>query len=375
MQVSDLQSMLVALRESMTRPTKREAGMVLAEGGWAVFPLPNNQKFDQGLSYLNATTDPARWWDMCESVMERNECVDVNIALCPGKCAVPLIVVDLDGAEAIQRFFDDAMNHGHIDIGMWLRVNTTRPDHGRHLYFAAPDGKQWSNSTHIWGGDVRSGRGHVVMPPSTTETGMYTWVGDKLYGAPDWVIEGLRGGRVKDGSRDSEKSDEEIAELLEELSQWSATSYGHTALNNMLADMREARPGDQRGGRNPHLSKTINRVMDLAVERHLNALEAINLVAEQYVALFSVDELAGRNPLQEVVRCVNSWFRNHDTVALDAQDANVIMEWANQRGGGQTQTVPDVIDTVMTAEDTSPSVRTRAPRRRSGRDWKAQANK
>ena len=110
---------------------------------------------------------------------------------------------DLDGAEAIQRFFDDAMNHGHVDIGMWLRVNTTRPDHGRHLYFAAPDGKQWSNSPHIWGGDVRSGRGHVVMPPSTTETGMYTWVGEKLYGAPDWVIEGLRGGRVKDGSRDS----------------------------------------------------------------------------------------------------------------------------------------------------------------------------
>lgn len=362
--------MMIALRESQTVPTKREAGMILAEGGWAVFPVPNYAKFDTGLSYLNATMSGAKFNDMAESVMHRHECYDVNIALCPGKCAVPMLVVDLDGSEAIWRFFNDAEEHGHIDVSMWMRVNTTRPDHGRHIYFVAPEGKQWGNTTHVWGGDVRSGRGHVVMPPSTTETGRYTWVGEKLYTAPAWVIEGLRGSVVKDATRDGQKSDEEINELLENLSQWNCTAYGRKGLDNMLAEMQDARAGDQAGGRNPHLAKTINRVMDLAVERDLNALEAINEVAEVYLSLFSPDE--GRNPLAEVVRCVNSWFRNHETVALDAEDANVMQEWANARGGGATQELPD----VQGLPEDDGTVSTRKPgRRRARRDWKSGTNK
>jgi hypothetical protein len=176
---------------------------------------------------------------------------------------------------------------------------------------------------------------------------------------------------VKDASRDGQKSDEEINELLENLSQWTATSYGRKALDNMLDEMNVARAGDQQGGRNPHLSKTINRVMDLAVERHLNALEAINEVADTYVTLFSPDE--GRNPLGEVVRCVNSWFRNHETVGIDAEDANVMQEWANARGGGALQALPDV--SAMPEGDRSPAGGSRKPRRRRREDWKAKANK
>lgn len=345
--------------------------MILAAGGWAVFPVPNNAKFDTGLSYLSATTDPAKFWDMAENVMQRHECHDVNVALCPGKCAVPLIVVDLDGVEAMWRFFDSAREGGHADLDLWLRVNTTRADLGRHMYFVAPGGKQWANSTHIWGGDVRSGRGHVVMPPSSTELGRYTWAGEALYQAPPWVMEGLRGGAVGNASRDGEKSDEEINELLEELSQWNCDSYGRTALNNMLAEMQDARAGDQAGGRNPHLSKTINRVMDLSVERRLNALESINEIIDVYVDLFSPDE--GRNPLQEVLRCVRSWFRNHETVSVDAEAANSMQDWANSRGNGVTQELPDLVG--LPEDESSPSGTRKPGRRRARTDWKNGINK
>lgn len=374
--MSDLQTMMIALRESMTVPTKRESGLILAEGGWAVFPLPNYAKFDEGLSYLNATMDPAQWADMCDWQLRRHEGQDVNIALAPGKCAVPLIVVDLDGSEAIHRFFDDAMAHGHIDVSMWLRANTTRVDYGRHIYFAAPEGKQWSNSTHVWGGDVRSGRGHVVMPPSTTETGRYTWAGEKLYTAPEWVIAGLRGNAVGDASRAAEKSQKETGELLERLSQWNATSYGRVALTNMLDEMSQARAGDQRGGRNPHLSKTINRVMDLAINRDLNALEAISEVAEMYESLFSPDE--NRNPLAEVVRCVNSWIRNHEKASEDVDASSVEMQWAMQRGGGAVVDLPDVNADMLTDEMETRAATTsgpKRPRRRTAHNWRQDTNK
>lgn len=326
--------MMIALRESQSVPTKLEAGIILAQGGWAIFPAPNNAKFDVGLSYLSATTDPARFNDMAQDVMLRNECHDVNICLAPGKCTVPLIVVDLDGTQAIQSFFDDAVGHGHLDVQMWLRVNTTRVDHGRHIYFVSPDGEQWSNSSHVWGGEVRSGRGHVVMPPSTTETGRYTWAGEKLYAAPQWVIDGLKGGRVKNAERTGYKTDDEIETILYNLSQWGCTSYGRTALNNLLAEMRDSMPGAGIDGRNPRLSRSINRMLDLAVSRDLNAYEALGEIADQYQALFSPDE-THRSPLGEVRRCVESWMNNHDTAELDADNANVVMAWANARGGGR----------------------------------------
>jgi hypothetical protein len=211
------------------------------------------------------------------------------------------------------------------------------------------------------------------MPPSTTETGRYTWAGEKLYVAPKWVMEGLRGNAVSNAARDGEKSDEEINDLLENLSQWQCDSYGRTALNNMMAELNEARAGDQAGGRNPLLSKTINRVMDLAVERRVNALEAINEVAEMYVSLFSPDE--GRNPAQEVIRCVRSWFRNHDTVALDAEAANIMQDWANQRGGGAVQELPDIQGLPDDGAMAGSGSGTRKPRRKRGTDWKNGINK
>lgn len=371
----DYNTMLTSLRESLTVPTKRDAGIILAEGGWAVFPIPDNAKFDTGLSYLHATTDGARFNDLAEDVMLRNECHDVNVALCPGKCAVPLIVVDLDGAQAVWNFFDDAKANGATEekLQTLLRVNTTRIDHGRHIYFAAPDGKAWSNSLHKWGGEVRSGRGHVVMPPSTTGKGRYTWVGEMLYTAPSWVVEGLRGGAVGNASRDGDKSDEEIQKLLDDMSAWQTDSYARTAMNNMLAELSEARPGAGTDGRNPLLSKTINRVMDLAAEGRLNANQAVSEVAEMYESLFSPDE-THRSPIGEVVRCVRSWFRNHETVRIDVADTQVLHSWAQSRGGGAAAPVDDA-GNVMEREVTETTGKTPRMRRGMGYKWKKDTNK
>lgn len=381
--MTELETMLVALRESQRVPTKREAGRILAEGGWAVFPLPDMAKFDNGLSYLNSTTDPEKWDELCVWQMARSECRDVNIALAPGKCAVPLIVVDLDGYDAIVRFWDDAVKAGHIDVGLWLRVNTTRPDHGRHVYFVAPDGKQWSNSTHIWGGDVRSGRGHVVMPPSTTGHGRYTWVGEKLYSAPEWVVNGLRGNTVTRDAGTGEMSDAAIEKMLQDVSKWPASPYGRKALDNMLADLNDARAGDQAGGRNPLLSRTINRVLDLALTQDLNALESINEVADVYETLFSPDE--ARNPLGEVIRCVRSWVRNHENASAEAKASADALSWAMSRGNGEAWETGTAVESIMDKDDGSPGgsgagsavprISSRVRRRAGRNNWKDSINK
>lgn len=387
-----LQDMLIALRESQCVPTKREAGELLCEGGWSVFPLPDMAKYDEGLSYRNATRDPARWSDMCDWQMSRHESRDVNIGLWPAGCAVPLLVIDLDGAEAIWRFFNDAQAHGHVDVELWLRVNTTRPDHGRHIYFAAPDSRGYSNSTHRWGGDVRSGRGHVVLPPSTTGHGRYTWVGDKLYTAPEWVVEGLHAARS--GSRGGgARSADELKAMLAALSTCEPTSYGRAAVTGLEGELRDARPGDAKAGRNASLARSVYRALDLALEGSFPAEEAVSRLAGVYETLF-FDE-PDRAWAGEVVRCVRSWADMHPDLETELADARAAREWAagglaapreaasdtlaaspaesTDSGGGAVERVVERAET----ETSAGRVRTRLTRgggRRRVYNWKALDN-
>lgn len=346
--MTDLESMMLAKRDSMTVPTKREAGRILADGGWSVFPVPNFAKLDHGFSYRSSTIDPGVWEVMCEDIMRRNECLDVNVCLAPAKCLVPLLVIDLDGAASIQAFFSNAIDAGHVDVEMWMRVNTTRPDHGRHVYFVSPEGRRFGNSKHKWGGEVRSAKGHVVMPPSTTELGRYTWVGEKLYEAPQWVLENLR---MASHSGDHATGDETVEAILQAMSQCESTSYGEVGLANMLKELGDARPGSPQGGRNPTLSKVVNRVLDLALERHLSALVALSEVQRVYVSLFSVDEMQARSPGGEFVRCVHSWIRNKEDLDDSIRSLEGVTGFLSSRGEVKGSTVDPKIHLLQQAND------------------------
>jgi hypothetical protein len=360
-----LAEMLIALRESMSVPTKLEAGQLLAYGGWAVFPVPDQAKFDNRLSYLNATTDPGIFREMADDVMSRHECRDVNVCLCPGKSAVPLLVIDLDGADAITRFRDEAWERGHADLGLWLRVNTTRPDEGRHAYFSVPSGGAFGNGKHRWGGEVRSAKGHVVMPPSSTALGRYTWSGEALKEAPDWLVEGLPsagGGGYRRVPR------EELGEWLESLSQAEWTSYARAAFEGLLAELREAR--SRGNGRNPTLAKVLNRVLDLALDGELSALEALADVQATYLTLFDEEEKASRNLGGEFIRCVESWTRNKEGLEDRLASLDGLQAWVRSRTGDEKK------ETRAAATVLSAHIKQERPAFRSAiNDWKARIGK
>lgn len=330
--------MLAALRESQTVPTKREAGRILARGGWAVFPLPDNMKFDNGLgafTYKHASDDPRAWDAACDVQMARSECLDVNVGLAPAFCSVPLLVVDLDGQDAIDRFAKDAWDRGHADLGLWLRANTTRPDQGRHAYFVSPDGMHFGNSQHAWGGDIRSAKGHVVMPPSTTGIGRYTWVGELLNTAPDWVVEGLAAKTPTDSpDAGNHVTDAQVFDVLASFSQGAATPYGKVALDNLLREFEHCVPGTQRAGRNPTLQRVLCRALDLSMDGHLDATEAVREVTRVYVHLVSGDPNHAQ-PEHEIRRTIESWVRRKSGV-LEAAEANAgAMAWASGRSSAE----------------------------------------
>lgn len=352
-----LKEMLIALRESQSTTTKLEAGQILANGGWAVFPLPNNMKNDfsggdhgvrgPALSYLHATTDAGIFTEMAESVMSRHECRDVNVALAPGRCAVPLMVIDLDGGEAIDKFWAEGWSRGHADLGLWLSVKTTRPDRGGHMYFACPDDRRFGNGIHRWGGEIRCAKGHVVMPPSTTEFGRYAWRGETIVQGPEWVVEGLpasAGGNYRNVKR------EELGAWMDELSQAEWTSYGRKAVDNLLGELRLARPGAFKQSRNYTMCRVVARVMDLALHYELPALDALEEVKDTFFSLFSTEELSARSVGGEFIRSVESWARNKEGLETRIDDVRGCSEWIRKRTGderrsarAQTLEVSDVI--------------------------------
>lgn len=360
-----LAEMLVALRESLSVPTKLAAGEILAHGGWAVFPLPDLAKFDNRLSYLNATVDPGVFRDMADDVMSRHECRDINVALCPAKSAVPLLVIDLDGADAITRFRDEAWERGHADLGLWLRANTTRPDEGRHAYFSVPSGGAFGNGKHRWGGEVRSAKGHVVMPPSSTALGRYTWSGETLREAPDWVLDGLPSAGAG-GYRRVPR--EELGEWLESLSRGEWTNYARAAFSGLLQELEEARAHGR--GRNPSLAKVINRLMDIALDGELPALEALAEVQRVYFSLFDPEERLSRNLGGEFIRCVESWTRNKDELESRLASLDALQAWVRARSGAEKK---DVREAAARLEN---SIKQERPAFRGAiNDWKARIGK
>lgn len=359
-----LDEMMIALRESREATTKLEAGQILANGGWAVFPLPDLMKFDHGLSYLNATTDPGIFTEMAEDVMEKNECRDVNVALAPARCAVPLMVIDLDGGEAIDSFWKEAWARGHADVGLWLGVKTTRADRGGHMYFVAPAGKAFGNGTHRWGGEIRSAKGHVVMPPSTTAIGRYAWRGETVVQAPEWVVEGLP---QSAGGNYRQVKHETLGEWLDDLSQAEWTSYARTAYVNLLDELKNARPGFGRHGRNPTLSRVVNRVLDLALDYELPALEALSEIKDVYFGLFGSDE--DRDLGGEFRRCVESWARNKDGLEERVEDVKGLQAWIASHGGPARKARENI---ALESEIIS---RQRGHLRSSANNWKASIGK
>lgn len=371
-----LDTMMLALRESKEKPTRLEAGMCLAEGGWAVFPLRDGEKYNEqatgAVNHLKATRDPARFHEMATFVMEQTQTTDINIGLYPHGCAVPLLVIDLDGSESIRTFFDTAVGFGHVDVSMWLRVNSTRPDHGRHIYFTLPpDSPGYSNSQHVWGGDVRSARGYCVMPPSMHEGRFYTWSGEKLYQAPEWVLQYLNEAKFREGGNNYNA--EEVGRMLDAMSRHMGTAYGDAALDNLLHEITYAVEGDIVNGRHPAMVKAVYRSLDLALDMHVNALDAINRIYEVYGNLFDGSERDKRH--NEVIKNVQWWFNNRDGVTGDVTDLQGVREWVVAHGGDSLEPSNPVMAHAMRLVESTKQTHQKLVSRASISDHHKKVNK
>lgn len=145
----------------------REAALSYAEQGWNVFPVRPNKKPYTKHGYLEATTNKAKigeWWD---------EWPDANIGFSPGDAE--LLVFDIDPGATI-----DTLNKALDGYLPDTELAARTPRGGHHLYFKLNDQEQVRPSAsqvakHI---DVRSSGSYVLLPPSRTDAGEYTWIGE-----------------------------------------------------------------------------------------------------------------------------------------------------------------------------------------------------
>jgi hypothetical protein len=156
----------------------------LARLGYAVFPCRAGRKepaTPHGV--LDATGDETtirNWWARWP---------DANLALATGR---GLVVIDVDPGAAWPSQSE------RESIRQLLPPLARTPRAGWHIYFRVPTGHVWRNSAsrlaeHV---DVRCSGGYVLVAPSWTENGRYTWLRplkplDELPEPPAWLVAAL----------------------------------------------------------------------------------------------------------------------------------------------------------------------------------------
>ncbi len=152
-------------------PTKTnallEAALAYARHGWPIFLCKPSEKVPLGGSgVLEATTNLRRvedWWTANP---------DANIGL------------DVGGAQMLVLDFDPGSNLEELEKNVGplppTNLRTRTPRGGEHQFFALASGELVSPSSsklapHV---DVRSFHSYVLLPPSRTEDGAYSWEAD-----------------------------------------------------------------------------------------------------------------------------------------------------------------------------------------------------
>jgi hypothetical protein len=154
------------------------AALRYAELGYQVFPcIPGTKKPITVNGFHDAVTDPAqieRWWS-------RHPNANIGIP------TEGLLVVDIDGTNnpwpSDPEQAADLAGAGAIAM---------TPRGGRHYLFRQPAGKHWrcSESQLAPKVDVRADGGYIVVAPSVTGDGAYTWApGLELDGPPERLPE------------------------------------------------------------------------------------------------------------------------------------------------------------------------------------------
>lgn len=162
--------------------------MAYVRAGWSIFPLTPGTKipFAGTRGFKDATADVeqiTKWW---------TQHPNANIGLATGKrSGVWVIDVDMkngkDGCASLKAF---AAQFKDVPQGT-KRVRT--PSGGFHLYVEYDEAAPVGNRADVLSGiDIRGDGGYVVLPPSSTAVGEYSWAADaestKVAPATSWFL-------------------------------------------------------------------------------------------------------------------------------------------------------------------------------------------
>lgn len=146
--------------------------LAYAARGWHVFPCKPRGKTPitaHGVKDATDNLDQVRaWWTATP---------DANIGLATGG-ASGVIVIDIDGREAEERYGLMLLTHGAPGSPTCPDGASVRTGNGWHLYLTPPGGVAIRNSASKLapGVDVRGDGGYVIAPPSVHPTGRrYMW--------------------------------------------------------------------------------------------------------------------------------------------------------------------------------------------------------
>jgi len=247
--------------------------------GWFVFPLaPRGKTPITRRGMLDASTDEglvAAWWEngnrsrVGRTAAQRAR---PNIGVNCG--ASGLLVVDLDGEQAVRAWADLAALHGGNPKTLVVRTGN-----GWHLYFT---GEGRSTAGRVAPGvDTRGRGGYTILPPSIHGSGaVYHFVDPTIepVPAPDWLPELLER---------SHHEDEHIGERKTLPDGVPFTRYGHSAIVAISEEMARTLEGE----RNATLNALAYRCGRLSAAGQLaEEVARRNLIAAAIEAGLDVDE-------------------------------------------------------------------------------------
>lgn len=184
-------------------PSMKDAALMYAKRGWPVFPVRSDKNPYTEHGVLEATTDSKQieqWWE---------EFPRANVAMDVGGAG--MVAVDLDPGHSIEQL-EQAIGSTETDL-----VQRT-PRGGYHLFFAKandelipPSGSKIAE--HV---DVRSHHSYVLLAPSKTPDGSYSWESEgKPAYRSDALVEAASAARERSSDHDTWIIEPDLPENVE----------------------------------------------------------------------------------------------------------------------------------------------------------------
>ena len=259
-----------------------EAALDYARKGYSVIPLVGKIA---AFAWTRYQTERATYKQVAQWFIAENRNVGI---VCGG--VSNLVVIDLDSAEAVERFrqtFPD-----------WLDTKTIKTGRGLHLYFSP---YMIPQNARRGGIEIRGNGQYVVAPPSIHPTTLQPY--EVIHNAPVKAVHNLL--RIEEWLAGAKPA----AKTMPTISVKDSTRYGQSALASECQRLARTQPGAQ----NDQLNLSAFRMGQLVAKGHMSESEAAQ-------ALLSVALSIGQ-PEKQSLRTIESGLRAGKSKSHDRHSA------------------------------------------------------